>query len=873
MRWLYILLLCTVPSLLFALENVKIGVLAKRGSQKTIEIWSPTAAYLNHEIEGYHFEVVPLSFEDLAKSVAKGEVDFVLTNTTYYVELEYRYGVSRIATLKNVSSSGDVLTSFGGVIFTKQKSDIRTLSDLKGKRFGAVNISSFGGWVMAQKELHDHGIDSNDFSQFRFFNSHDAVVLAVKNGIVDAGTVRTDTIERMGQEGLVDPKVCQVLAQKHYEGFPFRVSTALYPEWPFAKLSSTSDDLANKVLIALLKMPADSEAARFSHVAGWTIPLDYSKVHTLLEELHLGPYKELGKLTLERIFEKYKAWIFTLLGLFFGVVAILLYIFNLNSRLRDKQFEIKQLNSGLEHKVFERTEELEKRIAHEKYLKDVLKTVADINELLITSFSIQTVVQNCMDTLVKQQHYRFVWIGLIEENMLEVVSQSEVNENILDQRHYRLNDHESNFAFKSVKSAIELNTTILEKMPEDYCVELDKDRYECSLHWMISLPIRSSEQDEPLGSLAVFSKRKEGFENEEIKMLENLATDVGMTIHGIKQRSMLEAMELEKINNYEETILAFVNIIEQRDSYTAGHTLRVAEYSRKIATQMQIEEQQIHKLEKAAILHDIGKVVTPDAILLKPGKLNALEYDLIKQHSNAGYRMLSKIDMYKDLAEIIRYHHVRYDGKGYPITEPHDNKHVPMLSYIMVLADAFDAMTTNRIYKRRESVEEAFNEIKANSGTQFHPEVVKAGLIALADVKAVETTQMPSTDFEQRRFAYFFLDALTDLYNESYLQIVMIAMDNDTRCLHRIELKHFYEYNHKYGWEEGNRFLQRLADELRTRYPKAMIFRYHGDNFVLIFNEHNALASETVEQFDLFKDTGLSIRMTHYDLSEGVPKL
>ena len=874
MFWRFLSLLVITSSLLFSLETVRIGVLAKRSHNISMARWSATAEYLNREVDGkYRFEIVPLSFEALLQSVANNEIDFVLTNTMYYVELEYLYGVSRIATLKNVSSRGDVLTSFGGVIFTKKTSDINSLEDLRGKRFGAVNINSFGGWVMGQKELYDHGIGVDDFSEFRFFGSHDEVVMAVKKGLVDAGTVRTDTIERMGDEGLIDSRVYRVLAPKHHEGFPFKVSTDLYPEWPFAKLSSTPDDLADKVLIALLRMPPDSEAAKSAQIAGWTIPLDYSKVHTVLEELHVGPYEELGRLTFARFYERYMWWFYGVIAGFVSVMAVMLYIYRLNTQLREKKEEIERLNKGLEHKVHERTMELQELYSHEKYLKDILKTVADVNELLITSFSTQTIVQNSMERLARHIHYRFVWMGLIEENLLEVIGQSRENRDILDQRSYNLHDHEKNFAFKSARSAIELNTTVIERLPESYRVEIGRDHYDFSSCWMITLPLRSSDREEPLGSISVFSEREDGFEPEEVKMLENLATDIGRSLSAIQQRTILEAMELEKISNYEETILAFVNIIEQRDSYTAGHTIRVAEYCRKIAEKLGIDEAQIVKLEKAAILHDIGKVVTPDAILLKPGKLNPLEYELIKQHSHAGYRMLSKIDMYKDLAEIIRYHHARYDGKGYPATPQNDPNAIPLLSHIMVVADAFDAMTTNRIYKARKSLEEALVELKKFSGTQFHPEVAMAAAEALRDVSIGDTTQMPDNELEQRRFAYFFLDSMTDLYNDNYLKTLMIKREDERRCLYLVELKRFAEYNGRHGWDEGNRFLKSMAEALQAKYPQAMIFRYHGDNFILLFTEHHDVSDSWFKTLLFFEKSGVEVQLTHFDLKEGIPDL
>lgn len=852
-------------SSLVADELVKVGVLAHRGIPITLSKYKATAEYLTQNIEGYHFEIVPLGFDALKKSVKNDEIDFVLTNTMYYVELEYLYGVSRIATLKNISSKGDELTSFGGVILAKKESPLHDLQDLKGKRFGAVDKSSFGGWVMAQKELKDNNIEVKEFGSFHFFGSHDRVVIAIRDGEIDAGTVRTDTLERMESEGLIASGGFKVIGEKHYSGFPFLVSTRLYPEWPFAKLASTSQALSDQVLIALLQMPSDSKAAKDANVAGWTIALDYSSVHKMLEELHLGPYKDLGQLTLMRFYEKHTALFYGVLNTFLLVLAVLLYIYRLNIRLRDTQEEVKSLNKNLEHKVETRTKELKELYLHEKYLKNILKTTADINELLITSISTQSVLKNSMGKLIANEHYQLVWISLKKENLFEVVAKSLEDKTLLGHRSYPyelIQDQEEQFS-----------QTQVEKLPLGHTLSLGKESYHCPSCWVIKIPIRSNEEDEKYGVLSVFSTREKGFETQEINILENLATDIGLTLGSIYQKNRLEYMELEKIANYEETILAFVNIIEQRDSYTAGHTLRVAQYCTMLAGALGLEEQEIHRLEKAAILHDIGKVVTPDSILLKPGELSSLEYELIKEHADAGYRMLSKIKMYQDLAEIIKYHHARYDGAGYPLTSPEDPDSIPFLSHIMAVADAFDAMTTTRIYKSRKTPHEAIEEIKMLSGAQFHPQIASVAAEVFAKIKLVDTTQLPKNELEQRRFAYFFMDSLTEVYNENYLQIALLEAEKIYQTLIRIELNHLTAYNKEFGWESGNSLLKNFAQKLKENYNTAMIFRYHGDNFVLLFSEGQLISKEEIETLELFHASALSVTISHFNLKNATPDL
>ena len=272
--------------------DYKIGVLAKRGAAKAIKQWGATAEYLTQQIEGDTFTLVPLDFEQVFPAVEKGEVDFFLVNSSMFVTTQVKYGAQPVVTMIN-SRQGQSLNSFGGVIFTyADRDDINSLEDIKGKNFMAVQESSFGGWQMAYKEFLDQGIDpTSDFSSLQFGGSHDNVVFAVQNGAVDAGTVRTDTLERMAAAGDVSLSEFKILAEKKYPDFPFVVSTALYPEWPLAKLAKTPSEVSDRVAKSLLKMAADDAAAKAAKIVGWAAPLDYKAVGDLQKVLHVGAYQ------------------------------------------------------------------------------------------------------------------------------------------------------------------------------------------------------------------------------------------------------------------------------------------------------------------------------------------------------------------------------------------------------------------------------------------------------------------------------------------------------------------------------------------------------------------------------------------------------
>jgi diguanylate cyclase (GGDEF)-like protein len=358
------------PSVCSDNKVVKIGVLAKRGTKIALKRWSHTATYLNNHICGYAFKIVPLSFDEMIESVKKNKIDFVLTNSMYYVELEYKFRVSRIVTLKNFSSIGQTHTHFGGVIFTrKENKDINELKDIAGKNFAAVDKRSFGGWVMARKELADIGIEPDDLGSLKFLGSHDKVVYAIKDAKADVGTVRTDTLERMALEKKIDLSDFKIINKKHIKNFSFALSTDLYPEWPFAKLKNTPEELSKKVVIALLEMQSNDPAAITGKIGGWTIPLDYTKVHEVLRELRIAPYDTIDKITVEDILKKYRYWIVLFfITLIIGIITALY---------------IAKLNRSLEKRVKERTKKIEDLLKDEKEMRSTLKAILDTQENMI----------------------------------------------------------------------------------------------------------------------------------------------------------------------------------------------------------------------------------------------------------------------------------------------------------------------------------------------------------------------------------------------------------------------------------------------------------------------------------------------------------
>ncbi|MGC8805885.1 MAG: HD-GYP domain-containing protein, partial [Candidatus Ratteibacteria bacterium] len=186
------------------------------------------------------------------------------------------------------------------------------------------------------------------------------------------------------------------------------------------------------------------------------------------------------------------------------------------------------------------------------------------------------------------------------------------------------------------------------------------------------------------------------------------------------------------------TIRSFVTILEARDSYTKGHSERVAFFSEKIATRMGIPEKKIKILRETALLHDIGKFGIGENVLQKEEPLTEDEWNIIKTHPVVGEEILRPVLLEKDALEIVRQHHERFDGTGYP--DGLDKSNINLLAQILSVADAFDAMTTARAYRKPLSISEAIKELKENSGRQFNPDIVNVFLKILEEEMRIIVT-------------------------------------------------------------------------------------------------------------------------------------
>jgi len=219
--------------------------------------------------------------------------------------------------------------------------------------------------------------------------------------------------------------------------------------------------------------------------------------------------------------------------------------------------------------------------------------------------------------------------------------------------------------------------------------------------------------DKPIGLISTILKNKPS--EELIELITSMGNSIGLSIDNAKAYENVKA-------SYLKTVQSLVSAIEAKDMYTESHSVRVAKYAAFIAAEMQLDKAFLEDIWVAGVLHDIGKIGISDSILNKQDKLTDEEYQLVKQHPDIAYKILSNIGLEQRIMEAVRHHHERFDGKGYP--DGLQGEAINLMAAIISVADAFDAITSERSYKKPKSLEEGMEELYLWKGKQFDPMVV-----------------------------------------------------------------------------------------------------------------------------------------------------
>jgi len=233
---------------------------------------------------------------------------------------------------------------------------------------------------------------------------------------------------------------------------------------------------------------------------------------------------------------------------------------------------------------------------------------------------------------------------------------------------------------------------------------------------IICVPVKIKEKI--IGVLEAVNKQGGGrFDEEDLSLFTSLADQAAIALDNSRLYRELEEM-------FFQTADSLADAIEQRDPYTGGHTQRVTLYSQAIGKYLQLKPSERKWLKVTSVLHDIGKIGIEDHILKKPERLSPQEFEMIKRHSEIGAKIVEHIRQLKEVIPGVKYHHEQVNGKGYP--NGLRGEEIPILAKIVAVADTYDAMTTDRPYRKAIEKETAIEELKRCSGTQLDKEVVEA---------------------------------------------------------------------------------------------------------------------------------------------------
>ena len=233
---------------------------------------------------------------------------------------------------------------------------------------------------------------------------------------------------------------------------------------------------------------------------------------------------------------------------------------------------------------------------------------------------------------------------------------------------------------------------------------------------MICVPVKT--KGKVVGVLEAINKKgTRGFSKEDLSLFASLADLVAIALDNARLYQELEEM-------FFQTAESLSDAIEKRDPYTGGHTKRVTTYSLAIARHLLLKPDETKWLRLASVLHDVGKIGIEDQILRKQEPLSREEYNIIKHHSNIGAEIITHVRQLREIVPGVKYHHEQIDGGGYP--EGLKGEQMPLLAKIVAVADTYDAMTTDRPYRKAKPKEVALGELKKCSGTQFDKNVVEA---------------------------------------------------------------------------------------------------------------------------------------------------
>jgi len=363
-----------------------------------------------------------------------------------------------------------------------------------------------------------------------------------------------------------------------------------------------------------------------------------------------------------------------------------------------------------------------------------LATLSAVNHTLVRAASEEELLQSICDAIVQQRGYRLAWVGYVqhdENQSIKVMARAGHDEGYTDVM--RLTWAEAEYGMSASGRAIRSSATqICQDIARDPLYQPWRDEaLKRGYAANIALPLGNGEV---FGVLNVYAAEANAFTPDETDLLEEMSGDLAFGVRSLHIRNERDhAMEQSQRHlaqlkdSLEDTVRAMAGLVEMRDPYTAGHQARVADLAAAIAKQMGLPDEQVHGIHLAGTVHNLGKIKIPAEILSKPGRINDLEFGLIKIHPQAGYDILKCVNFPWPIAQMVLQHHERLDGSGYPQGLKGDA--ILLEARILAVADVVEAMSSHRPYRPGLGIEVALEEIAKNRGIFYDPPVVDACLM------------------------------------------------------------------------------------------------------------------------------------------------
>ncbi|MEJ2452887.1 MAG: PAS domain S-box protein [Candidatus Thiodiazotropha sp.] len=358
---------------------------------------------------------------------------------------------------------------------------------------------------------------------------------------------------------------------------------------------------------------------------------------------------------------------------------------------------------------------------HLRRVNRALRTLSAGNEILVRATSVQELLDRMCRTMVDVGEHVLVTIGAFKPDGVHLESRAWAGPNDV-----QLRETICNTACRALSDTLEKGESIVihDVFSDSHCRACEECFRSAGIHSGLILPLQNDGDN--LGVLSIFSASTDALDDDEVALMREVSNNLSYGIRAIRDRLNREHWSQRIQATMEETIQALASTVELRDPYTAGHQRRVAYLAKAIGREMGLSENRLTGLYLAAVIHDVGKIQVPAEVLTRPGRLSPIEYEIVKTHVEAGYDILKSIEFPWPIATIVRQHHERMDGSGYPFGL--DGSALLLESRILAVADVVEAISSFRPYRPGLGIDHALEEIEAGRGRLFDSDIVNVCL-------------------------------------------------------------------------------------------------------------------------------------------------